>query len=275
MDLFDVIVLLGGVALFLYGMKVMSSGLEKTAGGRLEIILRNATSNRFKAFLLGAGITSLIQSSSAVTVMLVGLVNSGIMQLHQTVGVIMGTNIGTTITAWVISLIGITGDNFIIKILKPDNFAQIFAVIGIALIMFAKKTKRRNIGEVLIGFAVLMAGMAVMRAAIVGVEENAVFRNAMTAFSNPFLAVLIGAVFTALIQSSSAAVGILQALSLTASVSYMVALPVIMGMKIGTCITALLSSIGANKNAKRVVVVHIYFNVIGAVVILITLYVVK
>ena len=273
MDFFNVITLLGGVALFLFGMKVMSAGLEKTAGGRLEMILRNVTSNRFKAFLLGVGITSMIQSSSAVTIMLVGLVNSGIMQLHQTVGVIMGTNIGTTVTAWILSLTGLTGSSFIIRLLNPDNFAQIFAVTGIAYAMFSKKAKQRSAGEILLGFAVLMAGMAIMRGSVSELENNETFRSIMITFSNPLLGVLFGAVITAIIQSSSASVGILQTFSLTVGVSYATAIPVIMGMKIGTCITAFLSSIGTNKNARRVAIVHLYFNFIGAIVILTALYV--
>ena len=275
MDFFDAIVLLGGVALFLFGMNVMSAGLEKTAGGRLEIILRNVTSNRFKGFMLGVGITSLIQSSSAVTVMLVGLVNSGIMQLRQTVSVIMGTNIGTTVTAWIISLTGLSGNSFLVRILNPNNFSQIFAVVGIIFMMFSKKVKRRNAGEILLGFSVLMAGMALMRSAISGLEGNESFRSIMLTFSNPLLGVLIGMVFTCIIQSSSAAVGILQTLSMTASVTYGTAIPVILGMKIGTCITALLSSIGANKNARRVAVVHIYFNIIEAIIFLAILYIVS
>ncbi|MCL2124554.1 MAG: Na/Pi cotransporter family protein [Oscillospiraceae bacterium] len=275
MDFFSVIMLLGGVALFLFGMDVMSAGLEKTAGSRLEIILRNVTSNRLKAFALGVGITSIIQSSSAVTVMLVGLVNSGIMKLHQTVGVIMGTNIGTTITAWIISLTGLTGESFIVRILNPNNFSMIFAVIGIICTMFSKKVKRRNAGEILLGFAVLMAGMAIMRSAISGLESNEAFRNIMVTFSNPLLGVLIGMVFTCIIQSSSAAVGILQTLSLTTSVTYATAIPVILGMKIGTCITALLASIGTNKNAKRVAAIHILFNVIEAIVFVAVLYILR
>jgi len=275
MGFFDVFMLLGGVALFLFGMTVMSAGLEKTAGSRLEIILKNATSNRLKAFLLGIGITSVIQSSTAVTVMLVGLVNSGIMQFQQTIGVIMGTNIGTTVTAWILSLIGLRGDSILVNILKPDNFAQLFAVAGIIFIMFAKKSKYRNVGESLLGFAVLMAGMAVMRGAVTGLEENESFRSIMTAFTNPLLGVLFGIIVTAILQSSSASVGILQAFALTAGISYAVALPIIMGQNIGTCVTALLSSIGANKNAKRVAVVHIYFNVIGTAVFLTLLYVIS
>ena len=273
MDFFSALMLLGGVALFLFGMNVMSSGLEKTAGGRLEAILRNVTSNRFKAFLLGVGITSLIQSSSAVTVMLVGLVNSGIMQLHQTIGVIMGTNIGTTVTAWIISLTGLKGDSFIVRILNPNNFAQVFAVLGIAYIMFSKKIRRRNAGEILLGFAVLMSGIAVMRSSITVLEDNETFRNILITFSNPILGLLIGTVITAIIQSSSASVGILQTLSLTADITFATAIPVILGMKIGTCITALLSSIGTNKNARRVAVVHIYFNIIEAIIFLTILYV--
>ena len=272
MDFFDAIMLLGGVALFLFGMNVMSAGLEKTAGGRLEIILRNVTSNRFKAFLLGVGITSLIQSSSAVTVMLVGLVNSGIMQLQQTIGVIIGTNIGTTITAWIISLTGLTGESFLVRILNPNNFAQIFAILGIAYLMFSKKIKYRNTGEILLGFAVLMAGIAVMRDAVSGLEGNETFRSIMTTFENPLLGLLLGTVITAILQSSSASVGILQTLSLTADISFATAIPVILGMKIGTCIKALLSSIGTNKNARRVALVHIYFNVIGAIVFITILY---
>ena len=275
MSFFDVIMLLGGVALFLFGMNVMSAGLEKTAGGRLEIILRNVTSNRLKAFLLGVGITSIIQSSSAVTVMLVGLVNSGIMQLPQTVGVIMGTNIGTTITAWIISLTGLSGESFIVKILNPDNFAQLFAVAGIIFMMFSKQIRRRNTGEILLGFAVLMAGMMVMRNSVSGLEGNETFRNIMLAFSNPLLGVLFGAVFTAIIQSSSASVGILQAFSLTTSVTYAAAIPIILGMKIGTCITAALASIGTNKNAKRVAIIHFYFNIIEAVIFTVVLILVK
>ncbi|MCL2046827.1 MAG: Na/Pi cotransporter family protein [Oscillospiraceae bacterium] len=272
MDFFDSILLLGGVSLFLFGMSVMSTGLEKSAGGRMQMILQSATSNRFKAFLLGVAVTCLIQSSSAVTVMLVGLVNSGIMQLGQTIGVIMGTNIGTTITAWIISLTGLTGSSFIIKILKPDNFAQIFAVIGIGFMMFSKKEKKQSAGEVFLGFTVLMAGIAIMRDAVSGLEQNEAFRNLMVAFSNPLLGLLFGTFITCVIQSSSAAVGILQAISMAVGVSYGTAIPVIMGMKIGTCITATLSSLGTNKSARRVVVVHVSFNVIGACMVLTSVY---
>ncbi|MDR0489911.1 MAG: Na/Pi symporter, partial [Oscillospiraceae bacterium] len=233
MNVFDVFLLLGGVALFLFGMNVMSAGLEKTAGGRLERILKNVTANPFRAFLLGIGITSVIQSSSAVTVMLVGLVNSGIMQLHQTIGVIMGTNIGTTVTAWILSLTGLKGDSFIVRLLKPDNFAQLFAVAGISCVMFSKKARRRNAGEILLGFAVLMAGMAVMRGAVSGLENSESFRNVLTAFSNPILGVLFGALITAVIQSSSASVGILQAFSMTVGIPIASVIPIVMGQNIG------------------------------------------
>ena len=273
MGIFDVIMLLGGIALFLFGMNVMSTGLEKLAGGRLDGILRRATSNPVKSFALGTGITAVIQSSSAVTVMLVGLVNSGIMTLHQTVGVILGTNVGTTITAWILSLTGLAGSSFIVKILKPDNFAHIFAVVGIILFMFISKVKQKNKGEVLLGFAVLIAGMTIMRSSVSGLENSEAFRNALTTFTNPLLAVLLGLVVTAIIQSSSASVGILQALSLSVSLPYMVAIPIIMGQNIGTCVTALLSSIGTNRNAKRVAFVHVYFNIIGTVVFMCLLYI--
>ena len=275
MDVLSVLLLLGGVSLFLFGMNVMSSGLEKTAGGRLERILRNVTSNKIKAFALGIGITSVIQSSSAVTVMLVGLVNSGIMQLHQTIGVIFGTNIGTTVTAWILSLTGLKGESLIVKLLKPDNFAQVFAVAGIIYVMFSKKARKRSAGEVLLGFAVLMAGMVMMRNAVSGLEHSDSFRSVLTAFSNPILGVIFGMLITAVIQSSSASVGILQALSLTVSIPIGSVVPIIMGQNIGTCITALLSSIGTNKSAKRVAIVHVSFNVIGTVVLLTILSIVQ
>ena len=272
LGLFDILILLGGVSLFLFGMNVMSEGLEKMAGGRLEIILQGATSNLFKATMLGVVVTTLIQSSSAMTVMLVGLVNSGIMQLEQTVGVIIGSNLGTTITAWIISLTGLTGGSFIVQILKPDNFAHVFAVIGISFAIFSKKEKRHNAGSVLLGFAVLMAGIAFMRDAVSGLEDNEQFRNLMVAFSNPFFGLLLGTAITCIIQSSLASLVILSAIAMTVPVSYATAIPIIMGLKIGTCITATLSSIGTNNNAKRVAAVHIYFNVIGAVFVLTTVY---
>ncbi|MCL2046826.1 MAG: Na/Pi cotransporter family protein [Oscillospiraceae bacterium] len=272
MSFFELIMLLGGVALFLFGMNTMSEGLEKSAGGRLEIILQSATANLFRAFMLGVGVTTLIQSSSAMTVMLVGLVNSGIMQLEQTVGVIIGSNVGTTITAWVISLTGLTGGSFIVQILKPDNFAHLFAILGISFAIFSKKEKKRNAGDILLGFAVLMAGIALMRDAVSGLEDNEQFRNLMVAFQNPVFGLFIGTVITCIIQSSLASLVILQAVAMTIPLTYATVIPIIMGLKIGTCITATLASIGANKNAKRVAAVHVYFNVVGAVVVLVAIH---
>ena len=263
MDIFSVLTLLGGLAFFIYGMNVMSVGLEKMAGGKLEQILKKFTSNPLKSLLLGAGVTAVIQSSSAVTVMLVGLVNSGIMQLPQTVGVIMGSNIGTTVTAWILSLVGIEGDNVFIKLLKPENFSLVFALIGIILIMMSKKTRNRDIGKILVGFAILMYGMEFMGNAVEPLKDSPAFANLLVAFKNPILGILAGTVLTGIIQSSSASVGILQALSLTGSISYGVAIPIIMGQNIGTCVTALISSIGVNKNARKVSIVHISFNLIG------------
>ena len=272
MDLFDVFTLLGGVAFFLFGMSVMSTSLEKMSGGRLERTLERATSSRTKSLLLGMGITVAIQSSSAMTVMLVGLVNSGIMQLHQTIGVIMGSNIGTTLTAWLLATAGIDGDSFFLRLLKPENFSPIFAVVGIVLIMSSKKQKHRDIGETLIGFAVLMFGMVIMGNSVSGLSDSEAFTNILTAFENPFLGVLAGAVFTGIIQSSTASVGLLQAFALTVGIKFGVAIPIIMGQNIGTCVTALLSSIGVNRNARRVAVVHISFNIIGTVLYFIVLY---
>ena len=272
MNIFLVINLIGGLAFFLYGMYVMSSGLEKMAGGKLEKTLRKMTSTPFKGLLLGTGITAAIQSSSAVTVILVGLVNSGIIQLSQSVGVIMGSNIGTTMTAWVLSLIGIEGDNIFIKLLKPDSFSLIFAFVGIGMIMISKKQKRKDIGSILVGFSVLMMGMKLMSDAVKPLGDMPEFTSILTAFENPFLGVVVGAVFTAIIQSSSASVGILQALSLTGSMSFGVAIPIIMGQNIGTCVTSLISSVGVNKNAKRVAAIHISFNLIGTAICLAVYY---
>ncbi|MBS5480032.1 MAG: Na/Pi cotransporter family protein, partial [Clostridiales bacterium] len=257
MDIFSLFTLFGGLAFFLYGMHVMSSGLEKMAGGKLEVLLKRMTSNPFKSLALGAGITIAIQSSSALTVMLVGLVNSGIMQLGQTVGVIMGSNIGTTLTAWILSLAGIESDNFFIELLKPESFSPLIALVGIVLIMASKQTRRRDIGGILVGFAVLMYGMELMKNAVSPLADMPEFESILTAFSNPILGVVVGAVFTGVIQSSAASVGILQALSMTGGVTYGMAIPIIMGQNIGTCVTSLISSIGVNKNAKRVAVVHI------------------
>ena len=269
MDIFCIITLLGGLAMFLYGMTLMSSGLEKLAGGKLETTLKTMTSSPIKGLLLGAGITVAIQSSSAVTVMLVGLVNSGIMQLGQTVGVIMGSNIGTTLTAWILSVSGIDSGNVIINLLKPENFAPIVALIGIILIMMSKHQRKKDIGTILIGFAILMYGMTMMSGSMDPLKEDPNLASWLTAFNNPLLGVLVGAVITGIIQSSAASVGMLQALSLTGGVSYGMAIPIIMGQNIGTCVTALISSIGVNRNARRVALVHIMFNLIGTIVCLI------
>ena len=269
MDIFSVFTLCGGLAFFLYGMSVMSSGLEKVAGGKLEQMLKKMTSNAFKSLLLGAGITIAIQSSSAMTVMLVGLVNSGIMELSQTVGVIMGSNIGTTLTAWILSLAGIESEAIWLRMLKPESFAPIVAFIGILLIMVSKGDRRRSAGSIMVGFAVLMYGMELMSDSVSPLADMPQFSSILTAFTNPILGVVVGAVFTGVIQSSAASVAILQALSLTGSITYGMALPIIMGQNIGTCVTALLSSIGVNRNARRVAVVHISFNLIGTVVFLV------
>ena len=268
MDIFNFITLAGGLAFFLYGMHVMSAGLEKMAGGKLEKILKKMTSNPLKGMALGAGITIAIQSSSAMTVMLVGLVNSGVMKLSQTVSLIMGSNVGTTLTAWILSMSGIEGDSFFIKMLKPTSFAPIIALIGIGFIMMAKKTSKKDLGAIFVGFAILMSGMTLMSDAVSPLADMPEFTSLLTAFTNPILGVIIGAVFTGLIQSSAASVGILQALALTGSITYEMAIPIIMGQNIGTCVTALISSIGVNKNAKRVSVVHITFNMVGTIVVL-------
>lgn len=272
MDIFSLFTLCGGLAFFLFGMHVMSQSLEKIAGGKLESTLKKMTSNPFKSLALGAGITIAVQSSSAMTVMLVGLVNSGIMQLEQTVGIIMGSNIGTTLTAWLLSTAGIKSDNILISMLKPENFAPVVALIGIIMIMMNKKKKRQDIGTIMVGFAVLMYGMELMKNAVSPLAEMEGFNKLLVAFKNPILSVLFGAVFTGVIQSSAASVGILQALSLTGTISYRMAIPIIMGQNIGTCVTALLSSIGVNKNAKRVTVVHMMFNIIGTLICLTVFY---
>ena len=271
-DIFDVFTLLGGLAFFLYGMSVMSSGLEKMAGGKLEQLLRKSTNNPVKSLLLGAGITIAIQSSSAMTVMLVGLVNSGIMQLGQTIGVIMGSNIGTTLTAWILSLAGLEGENFFIRMLKPESFSPIIALVGILFIMGSKSDKKKSIGSIMVGFAVLMYGMDLMKNAMDPLTEMEGFKQILTAFTNPLLGVVVGAVFTGVIQSSAASVAILQGFSATGSVTLGMALPIIMGQNIGTCVTALISSIGVNRNARRVAVVHISFNLIGTLVFLLGFY---
>ena len=267
-----VITLLGGLAFFLFGMHVMSSGLERLAGGRLEQILKKMTSNGFKSFLLGLGITVAVQSSSAVTVMLVGLVNSGLMELGQTIGVIMGSNIGTTLTSWLLSLSGIQSGNFFINLLNPTNLSPVIALAGILLIMLSKQNRKKDAGSILVGFAVLMTGMSMMSGAVAPLADNPQFMSAMTAFKNPLLGVIVGAVLTGIIQSSAASVGILQALSLTGGVTYGMAIPIIMGQNIGTCVTALLSSIGVSKNARKVSVVHVSFNLIGTIAGLVVIY---
>ena len=272
MDIFSVFTLCGGLAFFLYGMTTMSKSLEKMAGGKLERLLKRMTSNPFKSLLLGAGITIAIQSSSAMTVMLVGLVNSGVMELGQTIGVIMGSNIGTTLTAWILSLTGIESESVFVNLLKPENFSPVIALIGIILIMGSKKQKRRDIGRIMVGFAILMYGMELMKNAVSPLADMPEFSHLLTAFNNPLLGVLVGAVFTGVIQSSAASVGVLQALALTGSITYGMAIPIIMGQNIGTCVTALLSAIGVNRNAKRVAVIHISFNVIGTAVCLVLFY---
>ena len=269
MTVFDLFLLFGGLAFFLYGMNVMSGGLEKLSGGKLEKTLRKMTDNPFKSLLLGAGITIAIQSSSAMTVMLVGLVNSGIMNLSQTVGVIMGSNVGTTLTAWILSLAGIEGDNFFIKMLKPESFSPLVAFFGIALVMMSKKQKRKDIGEIMVGFAVLMYGMVLMGDAMEPLQSDPNFINVLTAFNNPIIGVIVGAAFTGIIQSSAASVGILQTLAMGGNITYGMAIPIIMGQNIGTCVTAILSSFGVNKNAKRVSVVHITFNLLGTLICLV------
>ena len=269
MDIYSIIKLVGGLAFFLYGMNVMSDGLEKSSDGKIEKYLGAITKNKFFALVFGAVLTIAVQSSSAVTVMLVGLVNSGMLEFGQTIGVLMGSNIGTTLTAWILSLAGIESDIIWINLLKPVNFAPIFAMVGIVLIMASKQQKHQSLGNVLVGFAVLMSGMTFMSDAMKPLANMPEFASLLTAFTNPILAVLVGAGFTGIIQSSAASVAILQALSMTGGVTYGMALPIIMGQNIGTCVTAVLSSIGVNRNAKKVAVVHLSFNIIGTTICLI------
>ena len=266
MNIFDVLTLIGGLCLFLFGMNVMGDALERRAGGSLKKILAKLTKNKITGFLTGLGVTSVIQSSSATTVMVVGFVNSGIMTLKQSIGVIMGANIGTTVTAWILSLGGISSDNLFMQLLKPTSFTPVLALIGTALLMFGKTSKKKDTGTILLGFATLMFGMDTMSNAVSGLADVPAFQNMFLMFKNPILGVLVGAILTAIIQSSSASVGILQALSATGQVSYGAAIPIIMGQNIGTCITAILSSFGTNKNAKRAAIVHLSFNVIGTVI---------
>lgn len=275
MDIFGVLALLGGLAIFLYGMDLLGEGLTGASGGKLENILEKLTSNPIKAVLLGAGVTAVIQSSSATTVMVVGFVNSGIMKLRQAIGIIMGANIGTTITSWILSLTGIESDNLFIRMLKPTSFSPILAVIGVVMLVFLKKDKFKNPAKIFIGFALLMYGMEAMSSSVEPLAEVPQFQALLTTFKNPILGMIAGLVFTAIIQSSSASVGILQALCSTGILSYSTVLPIIMGQNIGTCATAMLSSIGASKNGKRAAIVHLYFNVIGTVVFMTVFYTVN
>ncbi len=266
MTFFDVLSLLAGLVFFLFGMNTMSDGLEKAAGSKLEIILKKMTSNVFISIIMGALITAVIQSSSATTVMLVGLVNSGLMAFESSIGVIFGANIGTTITAWFLSLVGVESDSFIIQMVKPQNFAPILAVIGIAFIMMSKSDKKKTIGTIFVGFTLLIYGMDIMSGSVSGLADSPEFKDVLLKFNNPVLGILVGAVFTAVIQSSSASVGILQALSLTGSITYTMAVPIILGQNIGTCATGLISCIGAGANAKRVSFTHTIVNIIGSLV---------
>lgn len=275
MDFFNVLTMIGGLALFLYGMHTMGEGLSKVSGGRLEKILERLTSNPLKAVALGAIVTAVIQSSSATTVMVVGFVNSGIMKLSQAIGIIMGANIGTTITSWLLSLSGIESSNFFIKLLKPSSFAPVLALIGVAFIMFSKKEKKKDVGMILVGFGVLMVGMDTMSGAVKPLANVPEFTNLFMMFSNPILGMIVGAILTAVIQSSSASVGILQALCATGAVHYSAALPIIMGQNIGTCVTAMISSVGANKNARRAALVHLYFNLIGTIIFMAAFYMIN
>ena len=268
MDVFNLLSLIGGLTFFLYGMNVMSSSLEKMAGGRLEEMLRRMTANPLLSMVLGAVITIAMQSSSATTVMLVGLVNSGIMQFSQTIHIIFGANVGTTLTAWITSLSGIQSDLFWVQMLKPKNFSPLLAFAGILMLMLSKKDRKKTVGTVLVGFAVLMYGMEMMSGAVSPLADMPEFESLLVQFSNPLLGVLIGAVFTGVIQSSAASMGILQALSMTGSITYGMALPIIMGLNIGTCATSLISCIGTNVKARRVAILHVSIKIIGTLILL-------
>lgn len=272
MDIFSVLTMIGGLALFLYGMQVMGDGLKKASGGKLEMILEKLTSNKMMAVLLGAGVTAVIQSSSATTVMVVGFVNSGIMKLSQAVGVILGANVGATITAWFLSLTGVEGSNFFLQLLKPSSFSPILAITGVILLTMGKRERQKNIASVMIGFAVLMFGMESMSGAVKPLADMPEFTNILLVFSNPVLGMLVGLVITAIIQSSGASIGILQALSISGAVSYSTAIPIIMGQNVGTCVTALISSVGASKNARRAALVHLYYNIIKTVAFMVVFY---
>ena len=272
MDIFSLLSMIGGLALFLYGMEVLGDGLKKASGGKLEHILEKLTSNKLMAVLLGAGVTAVIQSSSATTVMVVGFVNSGIMKLSQAVGVILGANVGTTVTAWILSLTDVNGSGFFLQLLKPTSFSPILAIIGVCLISMGKKERQKNIGTILIGFTVLMFGMDTMSTAVEPLAEQPEFSHILLMFSNPVLGMLVGLILTAVIQSSSASIGILQALCATGVVSYATAIPIIMGQNVGTCVTALISSAGASKNAKRAALIHLYYNIIKTVAFMAVFY---
>ncbi len=272
MSIFMVLSLIGGLALFLYGMQMMGDGLKKVSGGKLEMILEKLTSNKIMAVLLGAGVTAVIQSSSATTVMVVGFVNSGIMSLSRAVGVIMGANVGTTVTAWILSMTEITGQSLFLQLLKPSSFSPILAIVGVAILMVSKKEKRRDGATIMLGFAILMFGMEMMSGAVEPLAESEEFQNVLLMFANPVLGMLVGCGFTILIQSSSASVGILQALSATGAVTNLSAIPLIMGANVGSTTTALISSIGANRNAKRAALVHFYFNIIKTVTFMVLFY---
>ena len=266
MDIFDVLTMIGGLCLFLFGMNIMGESLERAAGNSLRSLLGKLTSNRMMGFLTGLAVTAVIQSSSATTVMVVGFVNSSLLTLGQAINVIMGANVGTTVTAWILSLSGVEGDSLFLQLLKPTNFTPILALIGIVYYMFIKDSRKKDIGMILLGFAVLMFGMDTMSGAVKGLRDEAWFTDMFLMFTNPILGVVAGAVLTGIIQSSSASVGILQALSATGAVSYAAAIPIIMGQNIGTCVTALLSSVGTTKNAKRAAYVHLMFNIIGTII---------
>lgn len=272
MDFFAFLTMIGGLALFLYGMNLLGEGLAKASGGRMESILEKLTGNPVMAVLLGAGVTAVIQSSSATTVMVVGFVNSGIMKLEQAVGVIMGANVGTTITSWILSLTGIDSSSYLVRMLKPTSFSPILAIVGVAMLLFSKKEKNHYVASILVGFAVLMFGMDTMSGAVKPLAQVPAFTGILTAFSNPLLGMLAGVVLTAVIQSSSASVGILQALCLSGAVSYSTAIPIILGQNIGTCVTAMLSGVGASRNARRAALVHLYFNIIGTAVFMAVFY---
>ena len=272
MTIFDWFSFLGGIAMFLYGMHIMGEGLSNASGGKMESLLEKFTSNPIKAVLLGAGVTAVIQSSSATTVMVVGFVNSGIMKLSQAVGVIMGANVGTTATSWILSLTGVSGDNVFMRLLQPASFAPLFAFAGVILVSFIKKERSKNLGQILFGFGLLMLGMEFMSAAVHPLAESPEFANFLTMFSNPILGILAGVAFTAAVQSSSASVGILQVLIAAGSITFGSVLPIIMGQNIGTCVTALISSAGTTKNAKRTALIHLFFNVIGTAIFVAVFY---